>query len=400
MNADQARDAGQWQRAAELYRIALDKDPENPPIWVQYGHALKESGNRIAAETAYRTALTYDPSDADAHLQLGHVLKLQGKLSEAEMAYSRALALDRSLAGAARELAAFGWTEERLAGVMTAGAGNGQNDATGLPARLSESRWDRSSKRRRENIIIRADRARDARQWPLAARLYREALDRNPSNAPIWVQYGHALKESGHPLDAEIAYRRALAYDSNVADWQLQLGHVLKIRGRTKQAQTAYLRAYALDPLLGDSLAELEGLGWSKAELLELTRQVMPRDQVNLGNEGVASGRSINFHIDESELTTTGLLTVSGWAVAEIGIQSIQILLDTIEVGEVELGRPRPDVERSYPTIAGAGQSGFALRKELGRPFSGYHRLLVIIRSADGSACSSQILVQSCSSGS
>jgi predicted Zn-dependent protease len=56
--ADDARDAGQWDRAAQLYRQALDRNPDNPPIWVQYGHALKESGelrdpDRLAqAETA------------------------------------------------------------------------------------------------------------------------------------------------------------------------------------------------------------------------------------------------------------------------------------------------------------------------------------------------------------
>src|SRR5437867_9090845 len=40
------------------------------PIWVQYGHALKESGRPREAEAAYRTAIAYDPVNADARLQL------------------------------------------------------------------------------------------------------------------------------------------------------------------------------------------------------------------------------------------------------------------------------------------------------------------------------------------
>ena len=53
------------------------------------------------------------------------------------------------------------------------------------------------------SAVIRADRARETGDWAVAARLYRTALDRYPRNAPIWVQYGHALKESGEPAEAE-----------------------------------------------------------------------------------------------------------------------------------------------------------------------------------------------------
>src|SRR5437763_2232 len=110
--ADRAREVGQWQVAARLYHIALDRNPRNPPIWVQYGHALKECGELEQAENAYRTAIAHGPDDADAYLQLGHVLKLRGKTEGAEAAYQRALALDRSLQDAAVELAALARAKE------------------------------------------------------------------------------------------------------------------------------------------------------------------------------------------------------------------------------------------------------------------------------------------------
>ena len=111
------------------------------------------------------------------------------------------------------------------------------------------------------DTITLADRARDGRQWELAARHYRDALRRDPNNAPIWVQYGHALKESGYLPEAEWAYRTALALDQTVADSYLQLGHVLKIQDRREEAQAAYLRAYALDSSLEDALIELAQFG-------------------------------------------------------------------------------------------------------------------------------------------
>src|SRR4051794_21421046 len=93
--ADRASAAGEWEIAARHYRKALKRNPRNSPIWIQYGHALKQSGNLTEAEAAYRRALTYEPGVADAHLQLGHLLKLRGKIEEAKAAYVCALEFGR-----------------------------------------------------------------------------------------------------------------------------------------------------------------------------------------------------------------------------------------------------------------------------------------------------------------
>src|SRR5208283_1903654 len=101
--ADRARDTRQWERAARFYQKALNRNPRNPPIWVQYGHVLKEAGRRADAEQAYRSAVEHDPADADARLHLGHILKLQGKQGEAIEAYRRSFAL-KPLHAVAHEL--------------------------------------------------------------------------------------------------------------------------------------------------------------------------------------------------------------------------------------------------------------------------------------------------------
>ena len=130
--------------------------------------------------------------------------------------------------------------------------------------------------RRKPSAVALADQARDRGQWEVAAELYRKALNRNPRNPPIWVQYGHALKESGERRDpdklaqAESAYRRALSLDPSAADPYLQLGHVLKLQGKIEEAQAAYLRAFALDSSMPYPLEELRGIGWSKGKLSEL----------------------------------------------------------------------------------------------------------------------------------
>jgi tetratricopeptide (TPR) repeat protein len=112
--------------------------------------------------------------------------------------------------------------------------------------------------------IALADRARDAGRWELAAQHYQKVLRRNPRNCPIWVQYGHALKETGHVAEAEGAYRKAIELDPNAADSYLQLGHALKMQGRTDEAAAVYRRALLLDPALHAASLELLALGWWK----------------------------------------------------------------------------------------------------------------------------------------
>jgi GT2 family glycosyltransferase/glycosyltransferase involved in cell wall biosynthesis len=149
---------------------------------------------------------------------------------------------------------------------------------------------------RNMNFVDLANRAREARQWALAARLYRKALDRDPHSPPIWVQYGHALKESGELRDpdklaqAEVAYRRALSIDPGAADPHLHLGHVLKLQGKTEEAEASYLRALALDPSMPYPLRELNELGWSEGQISEL------RGMLGADMAGPLAPASVNSH--------------------------------------------------------------------------------------------------------
>lgn len=84
--ANSARDLRQYERAAGLYREALDRDSSLTHVWVQFGHMLRESGNLEDAEAAYHEALRMTP-DCDASLHLGHLYKERGDLTEAARSY-------------------------------------------------------------------------------------------------------------------------------------------------------------------------------------------------------------------------------------------------------------------------------------------------------------------------
>jgi hypothetical protein len=111
-------------------------------------------------------------------------------------------------------------------------------------------------------IWRRIDRASRARDWPRAVRLYRRALRRAPDASAVWVQYGHALKETGDFAGAETAYRRAVALAPDAAEWHLFLGEALLRQGRTEEARAELLRCEQLDPAaLRQKELELAGRG-------------------------------------------------------------------------------------------------------------------------------------------
>lgn len=116
----------------------------------------------------------------------------------------------------------------------------------------------RSIRIRRANRI--ADSLRDRRLWRDAVAAYAEVLRLAPGRSDIWIQYGHALKESGDVAKAKDAYEQALALDATPADSWLQLGHALKLLGNNERAISAYSAALERQPSLTAAVNEIVGL--------------------------------------------------------------------------------------------------------------------------------------------
>lgn len=92
--AERARDAGNFVRAAALYKQALRRRPHDAPIWIQAGHMLKDSGDLPAAEQHYLRALALLPDDRDIHLQLAHLYERMDRLRSAYAYFLRLAEID------------------------------------------------------------------------------------------------------------------------------------------------------------------------------------------------------------------------------------------------------------------------------------------------------------------
>lgn len=238
--ADRARDKKHWRIAAPIYRLALFLSPRNASAWVQLGHALKEAGKLQQAEVAYVTATRADVSSADAFLQLGQLLSLQGNNKLAHQLYERALALS--------EMSHF---DERL----------------GLQTDIQ---------------VALGNLARDDGAWLAAVKHYRAAtLLSAEKKATVWIQLGHALKETSDLVGAELAYRNAITLDAQSADAHLHLGHSLKLQARKYEAMEAYLAAIKIQDNFDDARhALLAVVGYSPSEFDKIVSQGVVAKQV------------------------------------------------------------------------------------------------------------------------
>jgi energy-coupling factor transporter ATP-binding protein EcfA2 len=65
-------------------------------------------------------------------------------------------------------------------------------------------------------LVRQADAARDRHDWAAAEARYAAALSLHPYERSYWVQFGHAAREQGRLVRAEIAYRTACAFGEPV----------------------------------------------------------------------------------------------------------------------------------------------------------------------------------------
>ena len=111
------------------------------------------------------------------------------------------------------------------------------------------------------SAFTKANAARDARRWAVAAGHYRRFLAYRPDDFAIWVQLGHMLAESGDDLGADQAYRTAHGLRADDADLALCRGHLARRAGDIDTAIARYRESFDLD-----------GNGHAAAALAELVR--------------------------------------------------------------------------------------------------------------------------------
>jgi tetratricopeptide (TPR) repeat protein len=213
---------------------ALQKIPQTSPDTIYLQSRLADlylrTGDLHAAESAYQSVIERDPSRAHDFGQLGHVLTSQGRHAEAITARYEALRLDSNP-----------HRRVMLAHSLMA-AGDLEGAETAVRAAITEQPDVANFHLDLADILDRLERPSDA----LAACQHARVL------APVAVQpqayLAHLYRKAKNWVDAEAAYRRAIDCDPTNIQVRLQFSDFLASQGRIDDARAAVEAALTVDP--------------------------------------------------------------------------------------------------------------------------------------------------------
>jgi tetratricopeptide (TPR) repeat protein len=200
-----------WPEALQTYRTATAESPENPLLRLALAHAIYEvEGDFDTAWDEIQEAIALEPEEAAGYFAAGELLVLEERLAEADAWFVRALEL------------------------------NPDN---------------------RQQLLTRANVARDADNLPLAIDLYDLLLQNYPDNAGVFYEAAWGYQLAGQPDRAIEAIERAIELDDrSLASFHIRAGQIYEWTRDFERALQAYEAALALAPANRQAQRGLERL--------------------------------------------------------------------------------------------------------------------------------------------
>jgi len=239
-----------------LFRQAIDLQPGNAAVYINFGDILLRLGQHHEAEQAYRQALTIDPESTHALYGLAQVALITEDPDTALPLLQRAEAIAPH----------HGETHSLLAQVYQR-MGNGDAarrqsmlarawpDATRAPDPVVQAMEslaaDTQSISRRGVSLANRGKYRDAEA------AFREVLEIRPGNARDYANLGGALAGQGRAEEALASYRKGLEIDPSDVDTLNNLGYTLLQLRRLDEAEQQLQRSLELDPGFAAALGNL-----------------------------------------------------------------------------------------------------------------------------------------------
>jgi len=227
----QHQNAGRLQRAEQLYRQVLVREPEHIDALHNLGAIAHRVGRNDVAVNLLRRAVALRPDLPGTHVTLGLALKDHGQIDEAIAAYREAISLKPGLPEAHNNLGIALSAKEQFDEAIVA-----YQHAIALRADYGEA------------YCNLGNAMKDQERFGEAIAAYRAAIARRPGLAEAHYNLGIALMNQRQLDDAIIAYQNAIARKPNFPEAYGNLGNALRDKGLIDQAIEVYRRAIALQP--------------------------------------------------------------------------------------------------------------------------------------------------------
>jgi len=194
--AEEARQAGNFQAAEEIWRQVIEQDPDNAPAYLGLGNRLRDQNKLEEAIAAYEKAIEVDPNYAFAYVGLGNALRSDNQLEAAKTQYQQAIELNPNLPGVYWNL------------------GNVLSELGDLEEAIAQ---------------------------------FRIALKLKPDSVPVYNDLGDVLLNLGNVEEAIATYNEAIDLGSRYVSSYVGLGNALQENNQLDQAIEAYKSAIQLD---------------------------------------------------------------------------------------------------------------------------------------------------------
>lgn len=244
------------QTSLALFRRAIELQPTNAAVHINFGNVLIRLGQRDEAEQAYRKALEIDPESSHAHYGLAQVALVTGELDSAVSLLKRAVKIAprhgevyRLLAQAYQRL---GHDEEARRQSLLAQAWPDTTRAPDPVAQAMEALAVDS-----QSIAARGISLAKRGEYTEAEAAFRDVLEIRPGNARDYANLGGALAGQGRAEDALAAYRKGLDIDAADVDTLNNVGYTFLQLQRFDEAERHLQKALEIDPGFAPALGNL-----------------------------------------------------------------------------------------------------------------------------------------------
>jgi tetratricopeptide (TPR) repeat protein len=285
--ADTLIDLNHRQEAYAALERAVAAWPNEPRIYIEYGHVLQRLGRFDEAASRYEEAARLDQCNADALIGQAQVLRWSRDYPQALRLLRRAVTVEPWSEWARRSLGTVlyetGKTAVALRWFSRAHGRMPENvallldwsDVLSRQARQGDTQlytqaeeklcravtidpWNTSPLRARGYLLLTLDRPREAlKQFERAAGL-------DPCDWRAWMGQGDTLRKLKRPDEAVTAYKRATVFQPHNGELLLMLGEALQELGRYDESMTKIEYALVINPqsphgarLLADALRQL-----------------------------------------------------------------------------------------------------------------------------------------------
>ena len=245
---------GDLEKAGAHYQKALTLQPNDLAAGLGLARAELDQGRPEAAQKRFEQALELDPASAAAQVGLGEIAAAGRDFQRAVDHYEEALKLQPKassihypLAMAYRQLGAVDKARLHLS---KKGDGPVTYSDTLMEelARAKTGRWQR---RQRANSLF------DAGKYDQAARIFRQMVAQDPTDAVVLMDLGTSLSQLGQIEEALEQFNAALRYSDSKSRIHYQMAVAFTQLGWEKQAIEHYRSAVESDPIFREAHFQL-----------------------------------------------------------------------------------------------------------------------------------------------